>query len=642
MRSLSLLKDWLLREEPISYGADMAAFVLSETDGWMEVPALPCDVHTALLKAGRIKDPHVGLNSFDCEWVEKRSWWFKKEIELRDEDLTGFGAELFLETLDIHADIFVNGVFVAHHASAMYPFSRDVGALLRAGANTLLVRLTTGTERVTDEDIDPVRGFASCEWRTRRKGRGDERRIMLRKPQYVYGWDMTPRLATCALAGDARLDLPDEVALRDIRFETLSADAASAQVLAEVTVENMDRLFARELRVKLSVKRNGAVAASAEKELLAGPGLSYVRFDLAIPSPELWWPNGYGDQPLYDVSVSAVNNFGAMDEKRIRTGIRTVKLDTGSINETERRYAFVVNGRRIYAKGSDFIQSDCLYADAAPALTKRLLASAAAAGFCMLRFWDGMYYQPDFVYDLCDELGILVFQDFCFANAAFPDHIESFLDEVRKEARYQLVRLRSHPCIALWCGNGEISGILDGYLGRNFFREDRTGRYAGGTTIYNKVLPELHHALVASEGYVCTSPLGSFGGKQEIPERGDMHFYPFLDYRPENQQNRISVHSFDKLDCKFITESGVMGSPSAKALAAYCGGREHAAFGDPAFEHHDNTFEHDAVRDGIRASAAFPWRSTAFTEAFSRVRCWGMRWTGCGSCRTAAVRSSGV
>ncbi|NLA86426.1 MAG: hypothetical protein GX847_03915, partial [Clostridiales bacterium] len=255
-------------------------------------------------------------------------------------------------------------------------------------------------------------------------------------------------------------------------------------------------------------------------------------------------------------------------------------------------------GQMIFCKGTNFIQSDCLYARITDQLQEKLLRAARDAGFNMLRFWDGAMYQRDYVFELCDQYGILAYQDFNFACGAYPDHLEEFCREVEKEAVYQIRRLRSHPCIALWCGCGECVGLLANFLERNFFAETDPAFFTGGTYLYGQLLPRLHHALVDTVSYQCCSPFGGFAD-QQVPEQGDMHFYPFLDLRPENQQNRISTESFNELDCKFLTEGGAMGPPSAEALARYCGGKENCLPENPIFEHHRNTFERDAVRDGI-------------------------------------------
>ena len=288
MKTKSLLKDWRLREEQLSCGPEMAQVVLNKQDGWMAVPTLPCDVHMALVDNGRMEDPLIGTNTFDCRWVERRSWWFEKTFSLEAEDLNNFGAELFIEILDIHADVFLNGSHLGHHDSAFYPFCKDVSPWLREGENKLLIRLSTGIEHVDDRELEPIRDFVACEWRRRRPGRGDYRRACLRKPQYVFGWDQSPHLATCAIAGDVRLDFLDEIVVRDIRFETLALTEDGAQILAEAEVESREWVFARECSVTFSVEFDGEEVHKKTINYLSQTGSNYLDFSFTMPDPRIW------------------------------------------------------------------------------------------------------------------------------------------------------------------------------------------------------------------------------------------------------------------------------------------------------------------------------------------------------------------
>lgn len=599
MKTKSLLKDWRLREEWLSCGPEMAQAVQNKPDGWMQIPTLPCDVHMALVDNGRMEDPLIGTNTFDCRWVESRSWWFEKTFMLEAEELKNFGAELFIEILDIHADVFLNGTHLGHHDSAFYPFCKDVSPWLREGENTLLIRLSTGIEHVDDRELEPIRDFVACEWRRRRPGRGDYRRVCLRKPQYVFGWDQSPHLATCAIAGDVRLDILDEIVVRDIRFETLELTGHGARILAEAEVESREWVFARDCTVTFSVEYDGEVVHSKTVSYLSQTGSNYLDFSFTMPEPKLWWPNGYGTQPLYTVRVQASNQYGARDEKTITTGIRTVELDQTPLNQEERLFSFLVNGKRIYCKGMDVIHTDVIYARSSDELYDRLYAAVKRADFNMIRLWDGAFcYERDKVYELCDQYGILVYQNFAFGCALYPDHAQWFLQAVEKEAVYQITRLRNHPCIALWSGNGECLGIANDFMGRRYWDREHRAIHPGGTYLFAKLLPKIHHQLVAKVPYLCCSPFGGFT-VQQTAKRGECHRYPFLNLSPDYQQTRISYEVIDTLFTKFLTEGGIMGPPSKEVLLHCCGGEENTAWDSPVFEHHRNTFERWAVRDGI-------------------------------------------
>lgn len=612
MKTISLLKDWQLREERLSSTKDLAAFVATKTDGWMGVESLPCDVHDVLIKEGKIEEPTVADNSFKCEWIEKRSWWWKKSFTLTEDDISQYGVELFIEMLDIHADIFLNGQYIAHHPSAMYAFRKDVQPWLKVGENELLIRLSVGLEYAETEGFDLIRDFVACEWRYRREGRGEERRVMLRKPQYVFGWDQSLRIGTCAISGDVRLDVLDEVVVRDIKFETVSLGENKADISVQVEVESRELLRARDCEITLSLEKDGKVVYTATQDYMSQAGINYRKFNFTLENPSLWWPNGYGEQNLYTVKVSVVNHLGAKDEKSITAGIRTIELDTSFVDDEnkicdkERHYTFVVNGKRIYARGMDFIHTEGIYARTTKAMEEQLLRSLKDASFCMLRFWDGHIYQTDDVYDLCDKLGFLVIQNFCLSCSGYPDYLENFRIELEKEARYQIRRLRSHPSLAIWYGNGESLNLLAAYAGtpaipgstRYFTKEYNRAVYTGGTWLVGELFPKLCNELCERIPYQCTTPFGGFETcSSEV--RGSTHFYPFLNLNPDFQQTRISTESFDNLKTHFVAECGVMGPPSVEAFTRYMGGAEHYYADDKVYEHHRNTFERYAVRDGI-------------------------------------------
>lgn len=599
MKQIQLEKSWELREESLTATRDHAPLIAAKTEGWMTIDSLPCDVHTPLVKYGKIEDPEIADNCVKCKWITKRSWWFRKQFNLDADTLNATVIELFIDILDVHADLFLNGSFVAHHPSAFYAFEKNVKPFLKVGENTLLIRLTTGLDRIVDEDVNPIRDFVACEYRTRREGRGEDRRVILRKPQHVFGWDQSEYIPTCAVGGEVFLRAINEVDIRDIRFETLALEGNKARILLETEIESTEHIFARELTAEITVEApDGKTVFRKQEEWLGQPGSNYLHYEFEVTDPALWWPNGYGAQPLYTVRVKAVGMNGDTTEKELVTGIRTVRLDQSRLDATQRRYAFIVNGKRIYCKGFDFIQTDGIHSQITDEKQCRVLTAARDAGVNMLRFWDGNRYETDYVYSLCDKLGILVYQTFCFACGAYPDYNEEFLHWVEAEAVYQMKRLRSHPCLALWCGNGECLGLIHSYFGNNLFDREDPALIPGGTKIYDELLPRLHHQMVASVGYQACSPLGGFE-EQETGLRGDMHYYPFLNVAPANQQFRISYDSYRDVSFKFVTESGVMGPPSAKALIRVCGSEEAADMKGPIFEHHRNTFEKNAVRDAV-------------------------------------------
>ncbi|MCL5997278.1 MAG: beta-mannosidase, partial [Chloroflexi bacterium] len=208
MKETLLNRTWELHDEALSLGVESAPSVTALTEGWIPQP-VPGDIHQGLMDAGRVSDPLLGLNSFDCRWTEERSWWFRRGFPTESEWLQSDAVELELNGLDAHASIFLNGVHLGDHQNAFYPFVADIKKHLnREGENTLLVRLTTGVEDVTEEQLQTLGVPVGTEAANGRPERGDPRRAYVRKPQYSFGWDWSPRVATtgrpCQRAGRLR------------------------------------------------------------------------------------------------------------------------------------------------------------------------------------------------------------------------------------------------------------------------------------------------------------------------------------------------------------------------------------------------------------------------------------------------------
>ena len=456
------------------------------------------------------------------------------------------------------------------------------------------VRLTTGLERVKDEDFAGWSRCIATEALAGRGARGDRRRAFLRKPQYVFGWDWGPRVATCAIAGDATLTLVGALRVESVRAVTRSTEGGTARLDICVEAENTHPWSTAESRVNVKVSHQGAVVAEAASDQLLRSGINHVDFEVSVPKAKLWWPNGYGEQPLYDVeaSVAEAGKRAAADIAQIKIGIRTLALDQ-TPEFGGRRFALVVNGVIIHCKGSDWIPVDSLYARVTDEKYRRLASEAKAANFTMLRVWGGGRYESDTLYNACDEAGILLWHDFMFACSIYPDNEDWFQEEVRREAEYQTRRLRNHPCMALWCGSNEDSwGFVDWWNGG----KNPKAPFWGGARSYNYILPEIVRRNCPEIPYWNGSPYG--GGHPNSNDAGDRHHWMETMMSP-NMEDRISPEAYDKVEARFITEYGYVGPSIPESVARYHAGQPVDRTG-PIYLHHCNTFEKETVIAGIR------------------------------------------
>jgi beta-mannosidase len=580
---------WRLRQEPLSKGVAGAPEVLASLDGWIETK-VPCDVRMPLIERGLIRDPVVADYCFESEWVEDRSWWFRKEFSWEASSAGGRTVELFCGMLDAESDVFLNGRHLGHHRSAFHPFVAEVGPDLRVGMNTLLVRVTSGLEHYTLED---VAGFADTvfgEADAGRSARGDKRRAMVRKPQYVFGWDWGPRVATCGIMMPVSLRMLEASSVRSVHAVTMSigssANSSAAVVLFEAEIENFRPLSSHRTHVEIAfTSPSGRRYRSERRDVFLQSGLNYVAFTVEVADPEVWWPNGMGAQPMYD----AVCTIEGQEGFPFRFALRTVALDMEPLNAVETGFAVQVNGRKVFCKGANWIPADSIYARVTNDKYRRLVEEAVASNFNMLRVWGGGLYEQDVFYDLCDELGIMVWQDFMFACAGYPDDREWFVGEVEAEMDYQTRRLRNHPCVVLWCGNNEISQVM---VSMDAHRDQPT---YPGARLFHRLAPSIVRKNCPETPYWPSSPYG--GADPMGDDSGDKHHWGECMMNPD-MRKRIAPEEYDGLRAKFVSEYGYPGPCRIESIREYLGGatpdRDSALWAL-----HNNAFEKDTVQAGI-------------------------------------------
>ncbi len=581
---VSLNGKWELRDDVLGCETGSKALVLNHApEGWLSAP-VPGDIHQALIAAGRIKEPLLGLNSFDCRWTEDRSWWYRRTFKAPAGWKEADRVELELNGLDSNAEIFLNGLPLGSHRNTFRPFILDVKPFLQAGKNSLLVRLTTGTETVCESDLDAPDGVrAGTEAGNGRPERGDQRRVMVRKPQYSFGWDWGPRLATTAIAGDVKLRLLKTACIRQVHLQPVRHVANEILLKAAVTVDQLHYWKTLDGTVTLAVTEPNGHRHVAEWTGLLRSGSNHIDLMIRLERPQLWWPNGYGEHHLHRVEATVCVGDETAVFPAFNTGIRFVELDT-----SKGTFAVRVNGVKVFCKGANWIPADSIYARTPSAKYETLVREAREANFNMLRVWGGGLYESEAFYDACDRYGILIWQDFMYACAPYPDHLEWFRLEAEREADYQTRRLRQHPCLALWSGSNEINwGFKDWW-------QERT---RGGAWIFNELLPDVVRRNCPEIPYWNGSP---YGGETTPNEEGvgDRHHWGDCMMNPD-MPKRITPEEYDKCQSLFVSEYGYIGAPVRKTVETYLDGADFDRHGR-VWQHHNNTFEKDTVDAGIR------------------------------------------
>lgn len=588
MVSIKLNNDWKMRATPLSWGPEMRSKVDMSSDGWLEIN-LPCDVHMPLIENGIIEEPLVRDNFTKCEWIEDRAWWFKKIFHVDKSVLEADAVELMFESLDSEADVFLNGDLLGHHRSAFYPFVRNVKDSLKEGENSILVRVTCGHEHFSENDIADIAKYVITEKEYGAGDRGDKRRAWVRKPQYVYGWDWGPRLASCGIMGDVRIDAYNALAIRGVNAFTKKI-SGNAEIGFEVEVENLHPYSTLETCIGITVQYEAETVMVLKKEILLKAGVNFVSFEGTVENPRLWWPNGMGRQDLYTVRISASSGQYETEYPEFDLGIRTVALNMDRIEGGKRQFVFEINGVRIFAKGGNWIPTDFIYARATESSYDFFLEEAKEANFNIMRVCGVGIYERDYFYKKCDRLGIMVWQDFMFSCSLYPDRLQWFCDEVTKEIDYQTRRLRNHCSLVLLSGNNECQWAMD-----DVFVGERTPEYMGGARIYNDIAPRIIKMNCPDILYWNGCPYG--GVHPNGYDVGDHHHWNECTKHPE-MEKRITPEEYDKVTAGFVSEFGYLGPCKKSSIERYHDGLPIDMNGQ-VWKHHTNVGEYMTVNAGI-------------------------------------------
>jgi beta-mannosidase len=448
------------------------------------VPAtVPGCVHTDLLATGLIPDPYLDDNELRLGWIGRTDWAYETTF-----DWTPDGAartELECAGLDTIATVELNGVVLGETANMHREYRYDVTAALRPGDNRLAVRFAAPygyAERLRDELGDRPSAYP-------------EPYNFIRKMACNFGWDWGPTLVTAGIWRPIGLRSWSTARLTAVRPQA----SADGRVIVHATLDRVspDRVSPGDFAADELTLTVGVAGRTTKAVIPAGRTTATV--ELKVDSPGLWWPRGHGEQPLYDLDVELAGPGGPLDGWRRRIGFRDVHVDTAP-DERGSAFTLVVNGVPVFARGANWIPDDCFPTRVDRERYAARLSQACAAGLNLVRVWGGGIYESDDFYDLCDELGLLVWQDFPFACAAYPEE-GPFPAEVEAEARENITRLAPHPSLAVWCGNNEN---LVGHAAWGW-RERLAGR-TWGAGYYFDLLPRLVAELDPGRPYLPGSP----------------------------------------------------------------------------------------------------------------------------------------
>ena len=556
---------------------------------------VPGTVHTDLLNAGIIEDPFYRMNEHDLQWIDKADWKYECTFTAGKEILHRSNTELLFKGLDTYADVYLNDSIILQADNMFREWKVDCKGLVKEeNTLTILFRSPTKTaEKIYDnyEYVVPV----SANDLSVIGGMGDKRvSAHIRKAPYHFGWDWGPRLVTSGIWRPVILKAWDEVKIEDVHIRQLQLDTV-AEMIAEIEinvnkgVETTISLFIDDIKAE-------------EKKVSTIGGKQKISLPFTINNYERWWPNGLGDQKLYNIKVT-LKYGNQSDEYLVKTGLREIDLvmedDTMGTS-----FYFKVNGQPVFMKGANYIPQDIFLTRVTKEDYEKLIDDALDANMNMLRIWGGGIYENDYFYELCDKKGLLVWQDFMFACSMYPGD-DSFLSNVEQEAIENVKRLRNHPSIALWCGNNECLSAWENW-GWNKTAAEEQGQevadriWAAYDTLFHNILDSVVAIYDSDRAYWPSSPSRAYGVNEKWDSKsGDVHYWGVW-------WGKEAFSAYDSIIPRFMSEYGFQSFPIMETVEQYTLPEDHDIYSEVMKSHQRSSIGNETIEEYMRRDYRVP------------------------------------
>ena len=520
---------------------------------WMSA-RVPGTVHQDLLDHGRLPDPFYGMNEQKVQWVEKEDWLYRTVFTVTADLLKSDAAWLTFEGLDTYADVYLNGSLLLKADNMFVGHKLAVKDVLREGENRLMIRFRSPVEETAPQwDTDGFNYPADNDHSEKRMS------VYTRKAPYSYGWDWGIRLATNGIWRPVKLTFCNGAAIDDFFVRQQEVTEQVAKVDNQLEINNVTTT-PKEAQVKV-VYAYGEQADTLTRTVVLQPGKNSLSMPAWIEKPHLWMPNGWGDPALYTFTATVSVGGKEVASREEAIGLRSIRVVMEDDKDGKSFY-FEVNGKPMFAKGSNYIPGDALLPNMTGERYARLFEDIRAANMNMVRVWGGGIYEDDRFYEEADRNGILVWQDFIFACTTYP-HDPTFLKRVSEEAVYNMRRLRNHASLAMWCGNNEI------YEGMRYWGwKDKYSPVVwkemteGYDVLFRQLLPELVAANDPGRFYMHGSPYEANWGRPESWKIADSH----------NWGTWYGQKPFESLDTeipRFMSEYGFQAFPEMKTIRMF-------------------------------------------------------------------------
>lgn len=546
---------------------------------------VPGTVHTDLLSLEEIEDPYYRLNEHSLQWIDKIDWEYQTTFNLSKRDLTKQYIELDFSGLDTYSNIYLNDSLLLQTDNMFRHYVIDTKNTLKKGANKLHIKfdspISKGIEKsdalnfkypFSDNDLAKIGQVE------------DEKKVSIftRKAGYHFGWDWGPRLVTSGIWKPIKLRSWNHHKIEDVFIQQNNlGEKANMTAFIDVDVNSKNK------KAKVEIIVNGKLIKKQRVTLTQGKNNLQIPF--VIENPELWWPNGMGEQKLYDVEVK-VNSDLYTDSKSYKIGLRTIEL----VRESDTfgtSFYFKVNGIPVFMKGANYIPQDVFLTRTDQSNYKHIVSSAKDANMNMLRVWGGGIYENDEFYTLCDEMGLLVWQDFMFACSMYPGD-SAFLENVKQEAIDNVKRLRNHTSIALWCGNNENLSAWEDWGWKNNIIKEQSQKVAdiiwnAYDAVFHNILPDIVSTYDNTRTYWPSSPGSDFGEKESYT-KGDAHYWKVW-------WGKEPFDNYNKAIPRFMSEYGFQSFPEFSSVKKYTLSEDYNIYSEVMKSHQRSSIGNETI-----------------------------------------------
>jgi beta-mannosidase len=536
-------------------------FAKASNEIWHEAD-IPGTVHTDLMDNGLIPDPFTGFNEDSVQWIEDEDWLYKTSFYMSKEDLEYTKNELVFEGLDTYSDVYLNGVLILKTDNMFIAWDKEVSDLLKEGENKLKIHFHSAVKK----GLEKAKMLDYLLIATNEQAPNDEKtNVFTRKAPFHFGWDWGPRLVTCGIWRPVYLRSWNDVIIRDVYLIQEEFGKEKAVYTAKIEIETD-----REGRFDIKV-HNEELGILAQKKEKLTQGMNEVFLPLEFRDPKLWWSNGMGEAHLYKLNFIIEDANIVLDSLSQKLGIRKIEL-VQQEDEKGRSFQFELNDVPVFMKGANYIPGDIFIPRVSREKYERVIEESVKANMNMLRVWGGAIYENDIFYDLCDENGILVWQDFMFACAMQPGD-SSHLENIRKEAEYNVKRLRNHPSMALWCGNNEnlIAWHTWGWQ-NNYSKEQNEYHWQTYKNIFYKILPDAVKKYDPEKSYWPSSPQ-SYGDRLPDRKSGDEHDWSIW-------FGQKDYNAYGENVPRFVSEYGLQSFPPVETILSFASEEDLSIFSE--------------------------------------------------------------